>query len=190
MRRALALAAAAAAAILTCQCGTAGADRAASAPSASAWRTVYAVLQHARCKNCHPAGRVPLQGDDSRVHGQNVQGGPDGKGRFAMRCVNCHLEANAPGPNQPPGAPNWHLPAAATPLVFEGRSPAELARQLADPAHHGGRPMAQLLEHVSTDPLVLWGWNPGEGRAPVPVPHAAFVAAMRTWIEGGCRVPD
>ena len=25
-----------------------------------------------------------------------------------------------------------------------------------------------MLEHVKTGPVVLWGWNPGEGRNPVP----------------------
>lgn len=186
-RLVFAVVAATAAASLLVQCGTVGRGTAAS--GADAFAVVYEVLQHPRCKNCHPAGGVPLQGDESRPHGQNVQGGADGKGLWALRCVNCHRDQNTPGANMPPGAPNWHLPARSMPLTFEGRTPAELARQLADPGHNGGRTPDQVLRHVIEDPLVLWGWDPGEGRAPVTVPHASFVAAMRAWIDAGCPPP-
>ncbi|MGE0144243.1 MAG: hypothetical protein AB7I19_18925 [Planctomycetota bacterium] len=172
------------------QCGVAGGGIGAEDDGSSAFDRVYDVLMHPRCMNCHPAGRVPLQGDDSRPHGQNVQGGADGLGRFAMRCSNCHGTANAPGEHTPPGAPNWHLPAADMPLVFQGRSKADLARQLADPQHNGGRSPEQLLEHLRSDPLVLWGWQPGEGRARVPIPHEDFVAAAAAWIRAGCPVPE
>lgn len=155
-----------------------------------AWDTVYAVLQHPRCLNCHPAGDVPLQGDDSRAHAQNVQRGPDGRGLFAMRCTTCHQGRNLDGPHLPPGAPVWRLPHPAEPLVFEGLSPGALCRQLKDPAHNGGKSPAQLLHHVAEDALVLWGWDPGEGRAPVSTPHAEFVAAMRAWIDAGCDCPE
>lgn len=182
------------AAFLFVQCATAPAktpaETAAQLAGTTAFATVYEVLQHPRCKNCHPAGAAPLQGDDSRPHGQNVMGGPDGKGLYAMRCVNCHSGANTPGTNMPPGAANWHLPHPSMPLVFEGRTAAQLARQLADPQQNGGKTMEQLLHHVAADPLVLWGWNPGDGRAPVPVPHATFQAAMQAWIDGGCPVPE
>ena len=47
----------------------------------------------------------------------------------------------------------------------------------------------QLVEHVSHDALVLWGWDPGPGRTPVPVPHDEFVKALKTWIESGAPVP-
>jgi hypothetical protein len=46
-----------------------------------------------------------------------------------------------------------------------------------------------LLEHVDKDPLVLWGWAPGEGRAPVSVPHEEFVRAFKAWVDGGCKAP-
>ena len=157
---------------------------------AAAFATVYEVLMHPRCLNCHPAGRVPLQGDDSRPHAQNVQGGDDGKGLFAMRCNACHRDENSAGAHLPPGAPNWHLPSKRMPLVFQGRTPAELARQLADRAQNGGKSRDEMLRHVTEDRLVSWGWEPGEGRTPVPVPRATFVAAMKAWIDGGCPVPE
>ncbi len=39
------------------------------------------------------------------------------------------------------------------------------------------------------DKLVLWGWQPGAGRDPVPVPHAEFVAKFRTWAAAGGPCP-
>lgn len=177
-------------ALVAVQCGTTGGDGGARARGTAAFATVYRVLQHPRCVNCHPAGRVPLQGDDGRPHGQNVQGGVDGRGLFAQRCANCHFDQNGIGPNTPPGAPNWHLPHANMPLVFQDRSAAALARQLVDPMQNGGRTPFQVLQHLTEDPLVLWGWNPGEGRTPVDVPHAEFVAAVRAWIDAGCPIPE
>jgi hypothetical protein len=189
-RRPIALALAASLALaFSSQCR--GPEPSSSTKDVSAsWETVYRVLEHPRCMNCHPAGDVPLQGDDGRPHTQNVQRGPRGEGLFAMRCSTCHQSANATGVHLPPGAPRWQLPSPAMPLVFEGRSSSQLCRQLSDPRQNGNRTPAQLLEHVSSDPLVLWGWSPGAGRAPVPISHAEFVAAMRTWVDGGCACPQ
>ena len=159
------------------------------AEAKAAWPTIYAVLQHPRCLNCHPSDRVPKQGDDRLPHAQNVQGGADGHGRFAMRCEACHREFNLLGPHLPPGAPGWHMPSSKLPLVFEGTSSAQLCRQLRDPARNGGLAPEQVLEHMRT-PLVLWGWDPGPGRAPVPIAHAEFLRAVRAWIDGGCGCPD
>jgi hypothetical protein len=156
----------------------------------SGWDVVYSVLQHPRCMNCHPAGDAPLQGDDGSPHLQNVMRGPGGEGFFAMRCSACHEAENAPGPHLPPGAPGWRLPDPDMPLVFEGKSPGELCSQLRDPSTNGGHTPEELLEHVTDDPLVLWGWDPGEGRSPVPVPHADFVQAMHAWVESGCDCPE
>lgn len=165
---------------------------AAAAPSPAAlaaWQVVYRVLEHPRCANCHPAGDVPLQGDDGHAHTQNVQRGSDGLGRYAMRCATCHQMQNLPGVHLPPGAPGWRLPHPSMPLVFVGKTPGDLCRQLKDPRHNGGRTPEQVLEHVTADPLVLWGWSPGDGRAPVTTPHAEFVQAMRTWIDNDCGCP-
>src|SRR6516165_5310707 len=90
--------------------GAAGGASAASRGDAAreAFLAAYKVFMHPRCLNCHPAGDVPLQGDDSRPHAQNVKRGPDGKGKYALKCANCHQEANLAGENMPPGSPNWH----------------------------------------------------------------------------------
>jgi hypothetical protein len=160
-----------------------------SSTSVEAWEVVYRALQHPRCLNCHPAGDAPLQGDQSLPHQQNVQRGPDGHGLYAMRCETCHQGQNLPGEHMPPGAPTWHLPSKAMPLVFEGKSSGELCRQLKDPKRNGGKSMQQILDHIDHDPLVMWGWEPGNGRAPVSVPHAELVKAVRTWIDHDCGCP-
>ena len=153
-----------------------------------AFETVRAVLQHPRCQNCHPPGDAPLQYDDGLPHGQLVTRGPEGKGVPGLECATCHRETNPPdsyGPNQPPGAPNWHLPPAHTKMVFLGLSSSELCRMLKDPKNTGGKDLPALLEHVRSDPLVLWGWTPGVGRAPVSIPHAEFVRAFERWLAAG-----
>ena len=175
---------------LLAQCRSSGEESAKLSRARSAWSVVYEVLQHPRCLNCHPAGDVPLQGDDSRPHAQNVQRGPDGHGLFAMRCDACHQKQNGPDAHLPPGAPTWNLPHPSAPLVFEGVSRGDLCRQLQDPARNGGKKMAEVLHHVAEDGLVLWGWEPGPGRTPVPISHAAFVSAMKTWIDAGCGCPE
>ena len=177
--------------LLVCaQCETPAPAKAAGSGSTSAdWNTVYRVLQHPRCMNCHPAGDTPLVGDDSQPHPQNVQRGTLGVGLFAMRCNACHQTKNTEGPHLPPGAPRWQLPTKGMPLVFQGKSSQELCQQLRDPKRNGGKTPEQLLEHVEKDPLVLWGWAPGPGRAPVPVSHEEFVRAMKAWVAGGCKYP-
>jgi hypothetical protein len=158
--------------------------------SREAFLAAYKVFMHPRCMNCHPSGDVPLQGDDSHLHAQNVMRGKDGKGKYALKCANCHQHANLPGENMPPGNPNWHLPSSEMPLVFQGKSPAELARQLKNPKQNGGKTLEQLLHHVSEDKLVLGGWDPGDGRTKPPLSHAEFVARMREWVEKGAAVPE
>jgi hypothetical protein len=156
----------------------------------AAFLAAYKVFMHPRCMNCHPSGDVPLQGDDSRLHIQNVKRGPDGKGLYALKCANCHQLTNLPGENLPPGNPNWHLPPAKMRMVFQGKTPAELARLLKDPKQNGGRTLAQLLRHVSEDKLVLWGWDPGAGRTKPPLSHADFARKMRAWIDNGAPIPE
>jgi hypothetical protein len=159
------------------------------ATAAAAWEVIYGVLEHPRCANCHPAGDQPLQGDLQKPHLQNVQRGPAGEGVPAMHCDTCHQTGNTAGRHMPPGAPKWHLPKPEMPLVFVGKTSEELCKQLRDPAQNGGKTPEQLFEHMASDPLVMWGWNPGEGRQPVATPHDELVRALRVWIDGGCGCP-
>ena len=158
----------------------------------AAFDTIQAVLQHPRCQNCHIPGDAPLQFDAGIAHAQYVQRGPEGKGAPGLPCSTCHAATNPPtsyGAHMPPGAPNWQLPPPSRKMVFIGLPAAELCATIKDPARNGRRDLAAVLEHVSHDKLVLWGWNPGVGLAPVSVPHDVFVASFKTWIAGGAPCP-
>jgi hypothetical protein len=158
--------------------------------SRAAFLQVYRVLTSPRCQNCHPAGDVPLQGDDSHVHLQNVKRGKDGHGVYGMRCDTCHQAKNLPGEHMPPGNPKWSLPSPEQKMIFVGRSPAELCRQLKDPKQNGGRTLAMLLDHVANDDLVGWAWNPGDGRTLPPLSRVETAAQMKVWVEGGAACPE
>ena len=157
-----------------------------------AFETVRSVLQHPRCQNCHPAGDAPLQGDEGRVHEMNVQRGPTGNGMAGAECSTCHGPANPPsnyGLHVPPGnIKGWHMPTPELKLVFVGVAPGALCEQIKDPARNGGKDMAALRVHLD-DPLVVWGWDPGFGRAPVPIPREEFLAAWETWARAGAPCP-
>jgi hypothetical protein len=163
-----------------------------AAAGLAAFETVRKVFQHPRCQNCHIPGDAPLQFDDGRTHGQNVKRGARGQGPAGLPCVTCHASRNPPasyGANMPPGAPNWHLPPASTPMVFLHLTPAQLCATIKDPARTGGKDLPAMLDHVANDPLVGWGWDPGAGRGPVPVPRAELTAAFRTWMDAGAPCP-
>jgi hypothetical protein len=159
-----------------------------SVESVEAFMDVYKVLMSPRCMNCHPSGDIPLQGDDSHLHTMLPKRGTDGKGLFAMKCTNCHQPNNTAGVHMPPGNPDWHLPPANMKMVFQGRTPHQLAKQLMDPKQNGNKNKQQLIEHAHDD-LVIAGWHPGEGRTLPPMSHEAFVKAWITWIEKGAYAP-
>ncbi|WP_221391590.1 hypothetical protein [Dyadobacter sp. NIV53] len=159
-----------------------------SVESVTAFATVYKVLMSPRCMNCHPAGDIPLQGDDSHLHTMAPKRGVEGKGVYSMKCSNCHQVTNSPGLHTPPGNPDWHLPPANMKMVFEGKTANELARQLVDPDKNGHKSMERLLAHAQ-DGLVIAGWHPGEGRTLPPVSHKEFTKAWVTWIKKGAYAP-
>ena len=161
-----------------------------AAASREAFLQVYKVFVSPRCQNCHPSGDAPLQGDDSHPHLQNLKRGKDGHGVYGMRCDTCHQSANLAGDHMPPGNPKWALPPPEHKMVFVGRTPAQLCRQLKDPKQNGGRSLQQLFEHVSSDDLVGWGWDPGDGRTLPPLNRADTSAQMKVWIDGGAVCPE
>src|ERR1044071_3766428 len=134
-----------------------------SVESVQAFLQVYKVLMSPRCMNCHPAGDQPLQGDDSRIHTMKAQRGKDGKGVYAAKCSNCHQPENTSGLHTPPGNPKWSLPPANMKMVFQGRTPRQLALQIMDYNKNGHKNKKQLLDHAR-DTLVKAAWNMGEGR--------------------------
>ncbi len=180
-------------AAIACSAQAQGAETPSRAEGLQAFETVRVVLQHPRCQNCHIPGDAPLQYDAGLTHQQHVKRGDDGKGAAGLPCASCHATENPPaayGHNQPPGAPNWALPPPEHKMVFIGLDSGPLCRGLKDEKENGGKDMAALIEHVVADKLVLWGWDPGVGRAPVSTPHAEFVAAFKTWADAGAPCAD
>lgn len=159
-----------------------------TAAAVSAFGDVARVLQSPRCVNCHPAGDVPMVGENGEPHPMGIQRGLEGLG---MSCQTCHRGnpvSNAPG--LPPTMWGWRLPPAAVPMVFQNRTPAQLCQQLKDPNATGGRDVAALLQHVEADALVVRSFSPPGGRPAPPLSHADFAKQFRTWVDAGAPCPQ
>jgi hypothetical protein len=154
--------------------------------SLAAWASIFGVLRHPRCLNCHQLD-TPLQGDTRRIHVPPVIRGADSKGAGTMRCHNCHNESGNNRLSGVPGAARWQFAPAS--MLWQGLSSGELCRMIKDPARNGNRMPEALVTHMGDDPLVLWGWAPGDRRAPVPMPHAVFIERVKNWLAGGAACP-
>ena len=154
-----------------------------------AFVTIATVLKSPRCVNCHPAGDRPLQGDAGKPHAQNISRKTVAAG---VPCSTCHQARNSEAVGVeagPPGAPSWGLPPADMPMVFQGKTATEICEQMRDPAQNHGKSLAQLLDHATSDPIVLWGWAPGGSRTRPPISHDQFAALFKTWVDGGGACP-
>src|ERR1700716_376243 len=96
----------------------------------AAFETVRSVLQSPRCVNCHPAGDVPLQGDDGHLHEPPITRGPEGRGVAGV-------------------STEWRLPPADHRLVFWGLDSKALCEQIKDPKRNGGKSLAELTHHMT-----------------------------------------
>lgn len=160
------------------------------ARSAALFVEMGKVIQSPRCLNCHPRTDSPTQGDAMVVHNPPVTRGPTGHGAAGMECATCHGPRNAAfagGPGTVPGNPRWALAPRA--LAWQGKSLREICEQIRDPARNGGLTLAELVRHNGTDPLVGWGWHPGDGRAPAPGTQAAFGKLTQAWVDSGAKCP-
>lgn len=119
-------------------------------------------------------------------HRPPVVRGPESRGVVGMECQGCHQDHNLELARVP-GAPNWHL--APRVMAWVGKSPSALCAQLKDPKRNGGRTLAQLVDHMSHDKLVAWGWNPGWGREPAPGSQAQLGALVQAWVDTGAECP-
>jgi hypothetical protein len=156
--------------------------------SVESFAEVAKVLTHPRCLNCHSGDDRPRQGDADgiRVHQMNVQRGPDGRGMTGQTCTTCHRETNSAAAGVP-GAPDWHL--APLSMGWPGLSTADLCATLKDTTRNGNRSPQALLEHMTTDPLVKWAWEPGGKRAPIPIPRSEFLELLEYWAQTGAECP-
>lgn len=159
------------------------------AAAAADFESFVPVLHHPRCMNCHSTGDYPRQGDDSHRHTMEIRRGPDGQGVNAVKCSTCHQDHNLVGLHMPPGAPDWHLPSSAEPMIWQGLTDRQLCELFKDPKQNGNRTVQQIVEHMHT-PLVLWGWNPGEGRTPISMPQQKFLERVGEWASKGAACPE
>ena len=106
----------------------------------------------------------------------------------AMKCGTCHNEMGNNPTSGTPGAPHWQLAPPA--MLWQGLLGGALCRSLKDPAKNGKRSLADIMTHMGTDKLVLWGWNPGGNREAVPLGHEEFMKQMRIWVAGGATCPQ
>ena len=172
--------------------GTLGAaDR--EAVSAAAFNEAAKVFFSARCANCHPAGDIPTQGDEMTPHTMGVTRGKDGSGVYGQKCTTCHQNENLEGDHLPPGTTkDWHMPPASHKMPFQGITAGQLCRNFKDPKQNGGFKTAkEAMEHVhKRDPLVMWGWNPGNGRTTPPLSFDQFAAKVDEWLNNGAACPE
>ena len=161
-------------------------DAAKRAESERAFARIAEVLRHPRCMNCHPAGDSPRQTDDRHLHRMLVARGPDDRGTPAMRCTTCHQTVNT-ADGRVPGAPHWHL--APRRMGWEGLSDGELCRALKDPKRNGGRSIPALVQHMTSDALVQWAWNPGPRSLP-PLSQHEFHEVVKGWAASGATCPS
>jgi hypothetical protein len=160
--------------------------------SAALFTEAAKVLQDPRCLNCHPATRLPTQGDDLRTHVPIMFGGTGDHGVPGLPCATCHTEHNVAtlgeGIASVPGTLHWGL--APAPMAWQGLSTDEICEQLKDPARNGARSLPQIHTHVMTDALISWAWSPGAGRSAPPGSLAEFGALLAAWIETGAHCPS
>jgi len=163
----------------------------------------------------------PRQGDDRHPHYYGVLRGDTfafetaehtgvvypGMGTPFERCTFCHGSKNdpvtgIPGATNPhggdPTAPFWALAPAemawesAPGVPFTG---PELCAQLKDPNRNGHRTLSDLLHHITDEPLLDWGFNPGvrpngEVRTTPPISHDALIQNFKQWIAEGAPCPN
>lgn len=172
--------------VLACLALAANAQQPQAPSPAHLFDAVAGVLQHPRCLNCHMTER-PFQKDRPIPHAQMVVRGAKGTGAATLQCAACHQDRNS-ADGKVPGAPHWHL--APLSMAWEGFTPAQICRQMKDPARNGGRKTPeQVIDHMRVDPLVLWAWAPGAGRSTPSRTHAQFIDALEAWAKEGMPCP-
>jgi len=159
------------------------ADRAASV---EAFNKIAQVMRHPRCMNCHTSDEFPRQGQDSHPHDQMVRRGIDGRGAPWLRCHACHQTENMASGGVP-GAAGWRL--APMHMAWDRTmTDKALCEKLKDRETNGNRDGTRLVDHLTTDHLVQWAFEPGARSLP-PLNQATFHESVRRWVQTGmeCR---
>ena len=161
----------------------AGFSRSAAAQTthSAAFDPIASVVVHPRCMNCHQV-ETPRQTDARIPHQPLVVRGIAGLGAPTQPCQTCHQTTNTAN-GFVPGVAAWRL--APLSMKWEGLTKQEICEQMKDPARNGGRSTGEaVIEHMKSDPLILWAWNPGTRTTP-PLSHEKFVVALEAWVHAG-----
>ena len=161
-------------------------SQAAPAQPSTTFDPIASVLMHPRCINCHQ-DESPRQTDTKIVHRPLVVRGKDGHGAPTQPCQTCHQATNT-ADGFVPGVPTWGL--APLSMLWEGRTKQQICEQMKDPSRNGGRRSGEdVIEHMKSDPLVLWAWSPGADRTTPPLSHEKFVEVLEAWVGAGMPCP-
>jgi hypothetical protein len=162
-------------------------SEAAQAADPAPFDPIASVVMHPRCMNCHQ-DESPRQTDAAILHRPLVVRGKNGHGAPTQPCQTCHQATNT-ADGFVPGVATWEL--APLSMLWEGRTKQQICEQMKDPARNGGRRSGEeVIEHMKTDPLVLWAWSPGAGRTTPPLSHEKFVEALEAWVSAGMPCPQ
>ena len=150
------------------------------------------VITGPRCMNCHPAGEHPTQGNDMHEHQPPVFRGDNGNGIAGAMCSTCHTDRNftlfeGATYRSIPGNPRWGL--APIEMAWQGKSIGDICRQIKDSNRNGGRDLKLLHDHIASDDVVAWAWQPGEGRQPAPGSQQMLGQLIQAWIDTGAQCP-
>jgi hypothetical protein len=74
-------------------------------------------------------------------------------------------------------------------MIWQGFTDSQICQSIKDPKQNKNRNIEQLVEHLAEDKLVMWGWNLGEGRSPIPTPHDEFVSKVKAVAGRGSALP-
>ncbi len=162
-----------------------------SARSAALFQEAAKVIESPRCMNCHPASRVPTQGESRREHIPFIDATMEATARRGSPATPATRRQNAStysdGIGSVPGNEHWGLAPAS--MAWQDKTTGGICRQLKDLSRNGGRSLARIHEHMMNDPLVGWAWEPGEGRPPAPGTQAQFGELIQAWIDNGAACP-
>jgi hypothetical protein len=76
-------------------------------------------------------------------------------------------------------------------MRWQGLDKKSICLQMRDPTRNGNRKTGeQVIEHMKTDPLVLWAWTPGNNRTTPPMTHEEFIKVLEKWAAADMPCPD
>jgi hypothetical protein len=70
-------------------------------------------------------------------------------------------------------------------MAWLGLDDQKLCGAILNTKVNGGMARDKIVQHMDSDPRVLWSREPGPGREPPPMDHHEFVELIRVWIEKG-----